>query len=99
MYHYKNILIISDNVPLTSRFQNWLTTRPEYEKVHIIFTKTIASHKNADDNDFVDLQNPADVKKIISDFDLVISLNCAQIFPEKLVSEIKCINIHPGYNP
>ena len=100
MYHYKNILIISDNIKLAGRFQNWLKTRPEYNEVHIIFTKTIASQKkNTEGKDFVDLKNSADVEKIISNFDLIISLNCGQIFPDKLVNNIKCINIHPGYNP
>ncbi len=45
-----------------------------------------------------------DVKKdfklfIDSGYDLIFSLHCKQIFPPELVETIKCINIHPGYNP
>lgn len=44
-----------------------------------------------------------DIRKINKSFfdkcDLVISLHCKQIFPEWLVVNKRCINIHPGYNP
>lgn len=46
---------------------------------------------------------PVDVKKdlgtIVSNYDLAISLHCKQIFPAELVSKVRCVNIHPGYNP
>jgi methionyl-tRNA formyltransferase len=29
----------------------------------------------------------------------VFSLHCKQFFPPELISNVKCINIHPGYNP
>jgi len=100
MFHYKNILIISDNDWLTGRFRDWLDTKPQLSELQINFTKTIASlKKNASLAEFVDLNKDSDVEKIISLHDLVISLNCAQIFPKKLVTARKCINIHPGYNP
>ena len=28
-----------------------------------------------------------------------ISAHCKQIFPAKLVENVRCYNIHPGYNP
>jgi dTDP-4-amino-4,6-dideoxyglucose formyltransferase len=34
-----------------------------------------------------------------SAFKLGISAHCKQIFPPSLVNTIRCINIHPGYNP
>jgi dTDP-4-amino-4,6-dideoxyglucose formyltransferase len=44
-----------------------------------------------------------DVKKqvefIIDNYELVISVHCFQFFPKKLVDSVRCINIHPGYNP
>lgn len=36
---------------------------------------------------------------IIESFDLIVSYHCRQLFPKKIVQQIKCINIHPGYNP
>lgn len=40
-----------------------------------------------------------DVNEISKQFDIVISLHCKQIFPLHLIKKIRCINIHPGYNP
>jgi dTDP-4-amino-4,6-dideoxyglucose formyltransferase len=39
------------------------------------------------------------VDYIVSNYDLVISLHCQQIFPAKLVNNLRCVNIHPGFNP
>lgn len=33
------------------------------------------------------------------DFDLGFSIHSVQIFPKILVEKIRCINLHPGYNP
>lgn len=45
-----------------------------------------------------------DVKKnwrefIDSSYQLVISLHCKQLFPKEMINYIRCVNIHPGYNP
>ena len=32
-------------------------------------------------------------------YDLFISLHCKQIFPDKLVNNYRCVNVHPGLNP
>lgn len=32
-------------------------------------------------------------------FDVFFSLHSKQIFPDKLVNEYRCVNIHPGFNP
>lgn len=39
------------------------------------------------------------VEMIIDHYELVFSLHSKQIFPELLVRSIRCINVHPGYNP
>lgn len=44
-----------------------------------------------------------DVKKdymdIVRMYELVISMHCKQIFPEDMVRNVRCVNIHPGLNP
>ncbi|HPO13802.1 MAG TPA: dTDP-4-amino-4,6-dideoxyglucose formyltransferase [Candidatus Hydrogenedentes bacterium] len=40
-----------------------------------------------------------DIDKILHKYDLLISLHCTQIFPQKLIERIRCINVHPGFNP
>lgn len=42
------------------------------------------------------IKKPSDFPK---DFDLLISLHCKLIFPIEVVKAIRCVNIHPGYNP
>jgi methionyl-tRNA formyltransferase len=37
--------------------------------------------------------------EIISNYGLVLSIHCKQIFPSNLVEKVRCINIHPGFNP
>ena len=36
---------------------------------------------------------------LIENYTLGFSIHCKQIFPSKLVKNIRCINIHPGLNP
>ena len=45
------------------------------------------------------MRNDSDVNHILNNYDLIISIHCKQIFPSKIINNIKCINIHPGYNP
>ncbi|RAX51942.1 dTDP-4-amino-4,6-dideoxyglucose formyltransferase [Helicobacter sp. 10-6591] len=45
---------------------------------------------------------PLDIKEnieILCRYDLGFSLHSTQIFPSKLIDSVKCINLHPGYNP
>ncbi len=50
-------------------------------------------------NDFksVNLKQMVDV--ILDKYQLVLSLHCKQLFPKKLVNGVRCINVHPGFNP
>lgn len=47
----------------------------------------------------VDMKSDIDLDRIIKNNDLVISAHCKKIFPKRLIENIKCINIHPGFNP
>ena len=100
MFHYKNILVISDNLVLSDRFRKWILSKSAYNDLNFSFRKTVAStFEQAADNDILDLKNNSHVETILTNFDIVFSLNCAALFPASLVNSIKCINIHPGYNP
>lgn len=39
------------------------------------------------------------VSEILSNYSLVISIHCKQFFPPSLVNNVRCLNVHPGYNP
>ncbi len=47
----------------------------------------------------VNMMDDECIDAIIRDYDLVLSLHCKQIFPERLVESVTCINFHPGFNP
>lgn len=54
--------------------------------------------------DFVDIPiKQIDIKleyqNLIKEFDIIFSIHSKQIFPKELVEQVRCINLHPGYNP
>jgi len=102
---YRNVLVISDNPPQCVRFEE--TVRPVAEELgtrigYACSPWTPAEHfrtLGGKPVEVVDLKDEARVSDILSHYDLVISMHCKQLFPPALVSGLKCINIHPGYNP
>lgn len=36
---------------------------------------------------------------VIERYDLLLSLHCKQKFPAALIERIRCVNVHPGFNP
>ncbi len=100
---FKNVLIISDNKYLAEKFFDIV----EKKKFHNCnFSLAISPFSNIDDFKFHDIEvNVYDLKKafdidlIKSKFDLVFSIHCKQLFPSNLINYVKCINIHPGFNP
>lgn len=101
---FKDILIISDNLFLCRKF-NALIKKKNFPNVNFTFSISPFTKKesfNVDDTIDVkvfNLKNQEDIEMILSNFDLIISIHCKQIFPLDLVSKLKCINVHPGYNP
>ncbi|MCV7149323.1 dTDP-4-amino-4,6-dideoxyglucose formyltransferase [Mycobacterium riyadhense] len=39
------------------------------------------------------------VAEIVERYDLVFSLHCKQKFPAALIDGVRCVNVHPGFNP
>lgn len=101
---YKNVLIISDNQYLSKEFHE-ITKEFSFENTS--FSYSISPFSNIEKFNFIEvakisifnLKVDKDIDYIINNYDLVISLHCKQLFPSKLVKSIKCINVHPGYNP
>lgn len=101
---YSSILVISDNESIITDLIGLLKAQPQLSNGR---TFKFACHpKNEALNNKQILGyglEPLDVKRdheaIANKHDLIISAHCKQIFPAQLVNAIKCINIHPGYNP
>lgn len=99
----KNILIISDNYILASFFVSELSknntrTAPNFD-VRFSVTNKSPQYLLELNAKPINLKDDNCVKMILDHYDLVISLHCKQIFPKQLVSNLLCINIHPGFNP
>tara|TARA_B110001450_G_C17553641_1_gene453715 strand:- start:36 stop:782 length:747 start_codon:yes stop_codon:yes gene_type:complete len=105
MIYFKNVLVVTDNGVQYQRFLDLLRNQfPDVEKsFHFkrsgsVETLTTGMYANG----INDLQ-PCNVKRdwpsLAQEYDLIISLHCKQIFPSELVNRVKCINIHPGFNP
>lgn len=101
---FKNVLIISDNLSLCKQFYSII----EKKKIGTTqFTFSTSPFTNVDtfivaDNintKVFNLKDQTAIDEIIATYDLVFSIHCKQIFPADLVTKVKCINVHPGYNP
>ena len=101
---YTNILILSDNLYLCHQFE-LLIKNLKYANVkwtfaispfsnHIEFSEQIKK-----DVLVYNLKDKNSIDQIIGSYDLIFSVHCKQLFPNELLQKIKCINIHPGYNP
>ena len=97
---YKTLLVISDNPFLIHAFYQ-LTSRVDGLTVDYSCTKSNTALLN--DPSLPVKITAVEVKKsyeaIAARYDLVLSLHCKQLFPAEMVSRVKCINVHPGYNP
>jgi methionyl-tRNA formyltransferase len=98
----KKVLIVSDNIELVTHFQKVakkvLLNIASFEYCYSVINKTPENLKKLNMS-VVDMKDNITIDYISNNYDLVISAHCKQIFPPKLVSNIRCINIHPGYNP
>ncbi len=104
MAKYKNILVISDNPYLAAACFD-LIQRKQFSESRFALAVSPFSNPNdfnqipSQETHVFNLKNADDVAAIIKNYDLVLSMHCKQIFPEILVKSVKCINVHPGYNP
>lgn len=98
---FNRIAVFTDNPNILGRFIEVINAK-KIDKNAISYYCSIYS--NVTDFKRIEINiKQKDIKKkykfFSSNFDLIISLHCKQIFPPDLVNKVKCINIHPGYNP
>lgn len=93
-------LVITDNEYLYLNFKEIL----EEKKISHIFDFRFSFNNKEllekyNNTNFIGIKIKDSIENIIEKYDLVISLHCKQIFPKELIEKVRCINIHPGYNP
>jgi methionyl-tRNA formyltransferase len=97
----KNVLVISDN-PYMCKSLHEIVFNTEDLKASFDY----AISPSSDESLFlplkvkkINLRSDFEVTEIIHTYSLVISIHCKQLFPNRLVDSVRCINVHPGYNP
>ena len=97
------VLILTDNKFLLENFIKIIQSKNLNKKYDFTFAY---SFNNPAPNDLIDcckeivkINVKNEMNYIIKHFDLIFSLHCKQIFPKELVNKVRCINIHPGFNP
>ncbi|MGZ9897677.1 dTDP-4-amino-4,6-dideoxyglucose formyltransferase [Shewanella gaetbuli] len=98
----KRVLIVSDNLDLVSHFkcvaENISSDIADFSYSYSYINRSPSELKELGMSS-VNMKDDVEIDFIIKSYDLVISVHCKQIFPRKLVSSIRCINVHPGLNP
>jgi len=101
---FRRLLVISDNVHMCSNF-NLAFDNLNLKEVAVNYAISPQSNKTDFEKEFqkevlvINLKNANEVIQIINSYDLIFSIHCKQLFPKDLVNSVKCINVHPGFNP
>ncbi len=100
MVLFRKVLVVSDNLFLISHFHSLVSPFTETEVTYCCSP----GKTSLLDNPLLPVKVFAiDMKKdqtgLPSKYDLIFSLHCKQLFPAELIKKIKCINVHPGFNP
>lgn len=103
MDNNNQVFIITDNPLLAKRFEKEVWPQIELDLYNFSFgCSPFSSIKDFNEIKHAIKQVDLRKKEVISDLKsktLIISLHCKQIFPKDLVNTVRCVNVHPGYNP
>ncbi len=93
------VLIISDNLELLTRFRKLAKQKKLSENFEYACSHHNQSLLMAVEGSWLKPLNIKSEKELHTKYDLIISLHCKQLFPAELVKNVRCVNVHPGYNP
>lgn len=96
-----NVLVITDNEYIYNNFIDILQKR-DYTDIKFSFCCTPISGGESsplEKRGIRPIQLKEHISEIISNYQLLLSLHCKQLFPSEIVRNVRCINIHPGFNP
>lgn len=97
------VLVVSDNEELVRQFMRIVSEQQlgdsyKFDYKHH-YKATPLAGKVLYGNKLLPINLKEDWQNITRSYDVVISAHCKQIFPDEMVKRIRCVNIHPGYNP
>lgn len=91
----KRILFITDNIMIYKNIKSYLEDNNLSSNVDFKCSSDTSPLSNI--LSIISVKN--DLGLILKQYKLVFSAHCIQFFPKILTENVKCINIHPGYNP
>lgn len=99
----KNVLVVSDNAPLTRFFQEECARQNVQGAAQVALRYSAVNKSPGAMIELgatpADMKDPRFVRAARESFDLIFSIHCKQIFPAELVESTLCVNLHPGLNP
>ena len=97
------VLVIIDNIIQYERIKILIKAKGridvQFDFRHSSVKSEIWEHEDFKNFESFIVDVKQDIDYILANFDLVISVHCFQYFPKELLNQIRCINVHPGYNP
>lgn len=95
----KRVLVVTDRLDLKLGFERVLSRKGLLPQTTFRCSPGTLTAIERTDAGLQELDVRKEADRVIEDYDLVLSLNCRQIFPADLVRSRACVNVHPGYNP
>lgn len=98
---YKNTLAVSDNLFLVNQFSRIIkeTCGNQVSVDYACSTKSVLLNNTQVNVPVFEINMKEQWRQIAEKYDLIFSLHCKQLFPRQIVENVKCINVHPGFNP
>lgn len=95
----RKVLVISDNPKLTSYVKHEILPKINGVDCEFRYSKINRSPCAMMELGAVEIDIKSKGKDFSSQYDVIFSLHCKQIFPAEVVNNTTCVNIHPGINP
>lgn len=99
----KRVLVIGDNPNLAAVLARLINEQSLFKIANFDYRYSVI---NKSPDSMIELgYSPIDIKNhdvinwVVANFDLIFSIHSKQIFPFEIVSNICCVNVHPGLNP
>ena len=96
-----NVCVITDNLYIFEHFQGLVEKKPLGASFAFFYAPWNKDFKArfGENGAIRPLRLKEQDESFFGQYDLFISLHCKQLFPDELVNNHLCINVHPGYNP
>lgn len=95
------ICVVTDNSFIYKEFKKIIVEariNDSFDFFYSLSNKTFLSEYR-DSKDFFPICLADAGNEFYKQYDIFFSLHCKQLFPDELVNNYRCINVHPGLNP